>query len=425
MKLLALIEELRYENTSGGIVNYNLVKALGAAGHTVDVVAIEGFPEAFKQHWQYGTVETLPAKPYTVLDKLLLKIPKLRALPTWLTGFSLFYLRRIANFQTVIREKININNSTYDGLLLMGGGASFSAHHAVAKEGIRKGVKVIGLIHDPYPPSYYPKPYEAPHTRIEQKQADHIQLFFNKADHIVFPSLRLQEWMQQFFTPYQQKAVVVPHVAGAFNFFDANAGKTNPALNFDQRKMNLLHTGTMLSGRDPAPLLEAFTLMLSRNPAAKADAVLHLWGGVARQHTAVVETYKNNPNINFEDKRVTYAESLFLQSQAFVNIIIEGNYKDSPFLPGKFSDYLSFKKNILCLSPENSEVGRLLGNAYPFVVQNGETEAIANMLEQLYQLWKADPGAEISRPDLLEYVSPENVCRMYASMLGEKATGGI
>ncbi len=414
MKILAVIEELRYQNASGGIVNYNLLKALSKSNHTIDVITLESVPAIFKTEWTFGTVTTLPHDPKKAKDKLLLLIPKLRASYAYITGLPITHYRRKQNWKKEIKK--HLANTQYDCIIAMGGGDAFNTHHALTELSIPKATKVIGLIHDPYPHSHYPEPYKADRHYVSDLLVKRFQAFVNKTNYLVFPSLRLQQWMEQFYTGMPAKAKIIPHVSGYKNFVNP-ADIDKNAINIDFAKLTLMHSGSLLSGREPKPLIEAAKILMQKFPEAKNDLQLIFLGSAGHEHDKIIEQYKNNVNILFHTNRVNYSTSFYLQTKVFANIIIEGNYKDSPFLPAKFTDYVDAGKQIMALSPQNSEVARLLGSNYHYLAQNGETDKIVLILEQLYLLWKQNPMATFTRTDLQQYVSAENVLKLYEDFL--------
>jgi hypothetical protein len=413
MKILAVIEDLRYKQSSGGIVNYNLINALANDNNTIDIITLDSAPAEIATTWKHGSVTFLPQWPLKFTDNFLKKYFKLKAIYSYFTGLPLDYYRRKQGWQKEIKKHLSAN--TYDCIFAMGAGDCFNTHHAITNSNIPAGTKTVGLIHDPYPHSHYPQPYNTPKHFVSNILAKHLQKFITKADFLVFPSLRLQQWLEQFYTNIAPKAKIVPHVSGYKNF-------SNPAdIDFDafeikKNQFSLMHSGSLLSGRDPLPLIKAAENLITKYSNAATELNLIFLGGVGYEHNAVIEKYSKLPYINFYTKRLNYPTSLHFQRQVFANIIIEGNYKDSPFLPGKFTDYVDAGRHIIALSPANSEVARLL-ESYPYIAQNGDVEKITDILEQLYLIWKSNPESVFTQPDLQYYVSARHVQKLYKDFL--------
>jgi len=93
------------------------------------------------------------SKP-TIFEKILKKIPKVAALPTYVTGYNMAFNRLVSDWRKGITKELTVNK--YDLIIVLGTGSSFAPHFAMAE--IDTDVKWIANIHDPYPMSHYPDP---------------------------------------------------------------------------------------------------------------------------------------------------------------------------------------------------------------------------------------------------------------------------
>ena len=88
--------------------------------------------------------------------RILKKIPKVRALPTYLTGFSPEFKKLIDEWKQAIENQLK--KEQYDLIIALGTGMSFAPHFALAE--LNPGIPWIANLHDPYPAHYYPPPYQ-------------------------------------------------------------------------------------------------------------------------------------------------------------------------------------------------------------------------------------------------------------------------
>ena len=122
-----------------------------------------------------------------------------------------------------------------DLILTLSKAASFRPHYAVNKLPYLH-LKWMAYIHDPYPFSKYPKPYDwkEPGHKIKER-------FFNtlskNAKYTAFPSLLLKEWMASFFNNFNNTGIIIPH-----QIISLNLKEQKPKIDFDSSKIiNILN----------------------------------------------------------------------------------------------------------------------------------------------------------------------------------------
>ena len=145
---------------------------------------------------------------------------------------------------------------------------------------------------------------------------------------------------------------------------------------------------------------------MNQNPEARQEAKLLLLGN-ATDHTQMLEEYKKNSSeIYISNGSVSFDAVYLLQKNASVNVILEAKSEISPFLPAKFPHCVAANTSILSLAPYYSETRRLLGNDYPYWSEQDDVNKIAELIEQLYLLWKQNPAnLLLNRRDLQDYLS--------------------
>lgn len=396
MKILVISESINVEDSSASKVNLALINNLIKSGFEVKV-------------YHYSHKEILIPS----ISSILIKENKI----------SIWYI--LSRIQSVIQKFFKINfNSTIESflgfsfahssdtssitkaikadkdfspdlVLTLSKGGSFRPHRALLKIPYLHS-KWIAYIHDPYPFHYYPRPYNWVEKSYAKKQ-QFIEDVFSAAKYISYPSQLLMEWMESYFEVGKGKGFVIPHQIGD----DCTHG-TLPDY-FTESDFNLLHAGNLLKQRNPEFLIKAFLLFLEKNPEATAIAKL-IFIGPYSQHDLLLGKYKNHANIIVRNT-LDYNSVKLLEGKASVNIILEAVSEISPFLPGKFPNLVVANRPILVLSPNYSEVKRLLGDDYPFWSEADNISEIQKLIEKLFFDYTNDEKKFLNRPDLVEYCS--------------------
>ena len=406
VKVLVLAESLRINETSSGIVSSTLTQALALGGHEITCIYPERF--SYPVSWLSG-VELVPFR-YPSPDKTWIeKIPKIRALPVYLTGHSLNDRAKIDKWVEVTSNVLS--NKQFDCIVVLGSGSEFLPHFAIEKMDI--STPIILNFHDPFPWHCYPEPYKKPATiysRIHQKK---IQKAIDKAFLVCFPSELLKQHMSRFYLRMEQKSLVLPHVGIQLDGLPAK--ESDDLVSLPENKFNLVHIGSLLGPRNPNALLQAFARFIQEDERRRKSCVLSIIGNIAREHNKIVREHREN--VRILNTRVSYKRSLKLMNAADVLILMEAVASFSPFLPGKFSDYVMAGKPVLALTPRNSEVMRLLGSDYPYWATVDDEERIYISLCNLWDHWRSDKLFNSVPPEVREYISPENVNEMFTKAL--------
>lgn len=200
-----------------------------------------------------------------------------------------------------------------------------------------------------------------------------------KAQFIAFPSQLLLEHMSAFFPDCKHKSFVIPHQNES-----AQISLTEVPEYFDPKLFNLLHAGNLMKQRDPAGLIQGFKDFLNENPQAQNHARLYLIGPASYHQKAIEAAMANVPQIVFLPNGEPYYAVMGIQNNAAVNIILEADAPDSPFLPAKMVNCTAAEKPILHLGPARSETMRLLGDTYPWHAEIHDSQRISSILQSLF-----------------------------------------
>jgi hypothetical protein len=410
LSILIVAEEVNYDRTSGGLVNAKIIHSLSRYHHCH--VLTEGHIPADFPNFHAGKLfHFYFNKP--VWLKLIAKLPVARSAVSWIKGINHNSFHKYIAWKDQIASVVKEHE--YDVILLLGTGMGYYAHQAWADLGY-KHISAVMAIHDPYPMALLPPPYQAKWDRGEKLLAKRFSKLIGQCRYCWSSSLRQLEWMYDMYPVLQQKGIVIPHLAMQPPF-DLALRKGNQDEVITQlstlhtrNEFVLLHMGSLLKGRDPHYLFDAFTQWLNDHPEAAKYSKLVFVGKVHAALMPAFEKVAKHPNfLCITDKRVSYQQALALQQSATANLILESLEKVSPQLFGKFSDAVLSDRPIFCIGPEASEARRLLGEAYPYQATNGDVATIYQCIELLYKQWLQDHDLRLQRPDLQYACNPDRI----------------
>lgn len=317
-----------------------------------------------------------------------------------LFGFSFTFFNDVNSIKAEL-NKVDI--SKIDLILTLSKAASFRPHYAVNKLPIFHD-KWMAYIHDPYPFSKYPKPYDwkEPGYKIKEQFFKNLS---NNAEYSAFPSFLLKEYMGDIFKKLNKTGLVIPH-----QIIDVDIKEQTSPSYFEINKFNVLHAGSLMKQRNPEGLIKGFQLFLQNNIEAKKNSKLILVGS-ADYHESMINNYTEKlPQLHVELFHISFKEVYWLQNHVSVNIILEADSEISPFLPGKFPHCVSANKPIFHLGPKKSETRRLLGDNYTYSSEVTKIDEIAQIFEKLYIEWShKDKELVLNRPELIDYLGENHL----------------
>jgi glycosyltransferase involved in cell wall biosynthesis len=405
MKILAIVEDLRINKSSCGIISNNIVSCLLQAGHSITCLYDYADDKNFDwlQNSQITLKEMTCSNENLAIGKILKYFPRIDAILSYSLGYGYLELKKINDWKNTIKSHLR-ENQNYEVIILLGTGNAIFNYFAIAQLDIK--IPFMVTYHDPYPESQYPEPYKRTYlySKLKVKQSDKVM---QKATIVSFPSQRLYEWMLQFHPILKGKSIIIPHPDAQLNNLPAVSQDDDIFL--DNAKFNILHTGSLLGPRNPVYLLEAFHKFISFSSERKALTRLTIIGGISNKNElskAIVSSSLESP-VRVINGRISYKKSKELLRCADVLLIIEAISKDSPFMPGKITDYITADKIIMALTPPNSEVSRLLGEDYPYKTETDNVENIYLILENLWFKWKSN-SLYVTDNKLKEYVNATN-----------------
>ena len=394
--ILVVCEAMGVNGTSAGIGRSKLIKFLHESGNKVTVITRNNFDG--KPIWLSDEIVVKKHDLSFIKKTFLDKIPKVRAIPKYLTGFTNSFRYNKKLYKEIIAKELLENQ--YDLIYALAAGDSFVPHFALSEMAL--DIPYFVNIHDPYPKHIYPEPYKVPNDRINSILEKKFRKVLNKAKGISFPSQLLMDDMAKTFSSIVEKGFVVPHIGTSLSNLPTD--KADAINDLDSSKINIIHAGTLLGPRNPKFLLQAIS-ELNQESIDFANKVSFTFIGNVNKKLKDIITTSPLQNVHFLASRMSYQKSLDFISQSDASLVIEAIADFSPFLPGKVADIAFAEKTIINLSPENSEVRRLLGKSYPYQSKLDDVESIKSVLMQFYNNYTKNAIDKSVILDLKEYVS--------------------
>lgn len=402
MKCLILAENLEVNRTSSGLRSHKQILLYRDIFSSVNVITST---EKKQLHTISEVNYHFLKSENTTRLGVINKIPKSVAVQNYLFGLDLHQKISIENWKREIR--LILTRESFDYVISLGSGASFLPAYAVYKLKGEFNFKHLMFIHDPYPLNQYPPPYQKKNSLPYKSVAKLFGKVLKNADILSFPSLRLKEWMADFYPHLKQKSIIQPHIGltpAELKPYLQNSIKNN--LPDFPKGINIVHTGSLLGPRNPNFLIEALQQLFCNMPETQDIFYLHIIGKINKTWHA--DMIVSN-NVFVHSNRVSYLTSLEIQQKADILLIIEAAAEVSPFMPGKLADYLIAKKPILALTPKTSETARILGKDYALITNNGDTDEIYNTLYIIYRSYlNQSLDKLVPEQEAFNYVRPEN-----------------
>jgi len=399
MKTLIIVEEIGDISVSAAIANWSLINVLSKKLKEVDILTLDNVSKSLFENWSNGQIFFHKKDNLTSIQiHIRKKFTFLQTLFQIFSGNDFEHYNRIKS----IRKFLNKNNSRYKNIILLSGGMGFSPHQAVSKIKFADKTNFLGIFHDPYPSSSYPEPYKGRNSYYEYFKKRNLQKAINKINYAIFPSKRLYEWYLKDYKFGSTNISIIPHAIKFKNNVDIENEK-------EGSKKVITHTGTLLKPRNPLTFLKIF------NKTSNDNLLLNFYGPIHPEVFLDIKDF-NKQNIYISNERIPYDEALRkLKNSAFL-LLAESGAEFSPFLPTKFVDYINIGKPIIVLTPEKSEVSRLLGEDYPFKTTLNNEKEIEKILLNLDNDELIKLSLKIIN-NLKKYFSEEYIIKKYLEIL--------
>ncbi|MFV8372616.1 hypothetical protein [Flavobacterium sp. LB2P74] len=368
MKFLIIEQDLRVWGTSQGIISRSFLAKLRSSypDSVIDVVYIK----------QDGSEDRLDLLPIDSIETHILK-PKTPFFTKWFNKiyWRLFHISLARNHvNKVYRSCIaQVDYHNYDHIFIRSAGIHHETILGCKDLPILK--KAIVNFHDPYPLFWYPGS-NISLTNLELFQLKEMFEVVTQAKSCMSSASLMSEDLQTLYGS-RKKFYNLPHHydESVFDLSDVSAVlKKN-------KKIMISYHGAIQFGRDVHILLDAYQDLIENNPVYKENTefVLRLKGVDLKK---LVVKYANTPNIVILDMS-TFSNSCYEQIyEADINIILENGPLYCNILVGKAPFLAATEKPVLSISPERSEMRRIIKDNQ-YIASSTDLEEIKQKLENL------------------------------------------
>jgi hypothetical protein len=401
MKFLIIEQDLRVWGTSQGIISRSFLAKLRIAypDSIIDVVYLK----------QDASEDRLDLLPIDSIETHILK-PKTPFFTKW---FNKIYWRLF--HVSLARDHIHkvygaciaqVDYHDYDHIFIRSAGI----HHEtiLGCKDLPLLKKAIVNFHDPYPLFWYPGSNVAL-TNLELFQLKEMFEVVNQAKSCMSSASLMSEDLQTLYGS-RKKFYNLPHQydASVFDLTDVSSVLKKT------KKILISYQGAIQFGRDVEILLDAYQDLVENNIlySENTEFVLRLKGSDAKKYAA---KYSNIPNIVVLDMS-SFSNSCHEQMhEADINIILENGPLYCNILVGKAPFLAATEKPVLCISPERSEMRRIIADSQ-YIASSTNKEEIKQKLENL--IVKRMNSDEAVYP-FGDYFSDENFKKMLDGILFE------
>jgi len=168
------------------------------------------------------------------------------------------------------------------------------------------------------------------------------------ADAVVTVSRKWCDELEELLGSEKEKFHVV---SNGYDEDDLYSGVVNM-----DKKFSLVHIGSLVKSRNPEVLWKMLSVLVKEDAAFASDLEIKLIGKVDVNVMQSLEQYELLPYLKKIDY-LPHSEVIRAQQQSQVLLLLVNNSRNaSGILTGKFYEYLSAKRPILCIGPETGEM---------------------------------------------------------------------
>lgn len=346
MKFLVIAQDLRVSGTSEGVVSRSFIAKLRGAypEAIIDVVYL-------KHHSNDDQLYLLP------VDSIKTHLVDLRV-PFFIKWINKIYWRVFNKSlnERYIQKKYGfhiaqINHKKYDHIFIRSSGLEYESILGAKDLPILK--EAIINFHDPYP-VFWCAGYEKQLDDLELYRLKEMCKVVTQAKKCISPAKTLSNDMEMLYGS-KEKVYILPHQFSPLVFDLSDESRVRKKT----KKVVISYHGAIQFGRNIDYLLEAYQELTGDNIyyQENTEFILRLKG----KHTQrLKEKFSECENIVFSDLLNFSNSSIEQATEADILVIIENGSIYSNILVGKAPFIASLNKPLLSLSPERSEMRRLI-----------------------------------------------------------------
>ena len=288
-----------------------------------------------------------------------------------------------------------LNENKYDYVLTKGEVALPLGYYAQ-----KRGFKWVATWNDPCPSSMYPAPYG---NGIEYKgsYSDRVLIkMMRKADHHIFPSVRLANYMQPIVNATQNQISIIPHVV---------IESSNRRLNGENKELKIIHSGNLFPPRSAQSFIKGLKAFVEKN---KPSVRVCFLGKLHQSDLTLIAESGLERYVEYLPP-VEYTESLSLLGHFDLALIIEAQCEEGIYLPTKVTDFFQEHIPVFTISPINGTLHDMYqAGEIPYFANVGDVNDITDTLQRVYNDFYNKNLGQNRIP--LSFL-PENIIEQYRS----------
>lgn len=209
------------------------------------------------------------------------------------------------------------------------------------------GLRWVASWNDPYPRNFYPMPYgkgkDHKQSLIEALQLKQMR----KADFHVFPTNALKNHMKSYLNVEENVCFVAPHIVIETKCNTEN----NEAEQNKNVPLKIIHSGSLVSPRNPRPVINALSRIVKNNPSINIHFTF--LGKMEQGDSVYIKSMEHLQGLISIIPAVEYKKSLDILASQDVACVIEADcgVGGGVFLPTKVTDFMQIHKPIFAISP--------------------------------------------------------------------------
>lgn len=221
-----------------------------------------------------------------------------------------------------------------------------------------------------------------------------------RADLLIFPSEEQCRFtLDKRYDRLKEKALILPHTYDLSLLPAQNENKAS-APDAVGRKTVISYLGHLSAFRSARGLIEAASLLKTREPALADRLLIRLVGNMPEDQRALIDKKGIGDMIRVE-KPVPYASSLSVMADSDMLLLIDADFafmENNIFFASKLADYMGVGKPVFGLTTPQGPSARIIRSAGCPVCRPGDAEAIC---EELMRITRG----EVPQPDRNVYAS--------------------
>jgi hypothetical protein len=343
-----------------GIQANRLINGLLDSGIKINLITSkESLPSPIKK--DFFTIKNL-VSVYTH-SSIVFKRSLIKRLMGKFISISLFYDKKFQDFAYKTSIKLLQDKPTIKTIITL----SFPLAEVFSMLDLKKKKPEINWIAFFSDPLHY-NPYLLKYSWEKVVYNRVLNNIFDCANHIVFPSEKMKTTLIDYKKKLNLKKIhIIPH-----SFVNENNYKVEPK---SSKKIIIRYFGDLYGLRSPGCFLNALEQSSAEN------IQVEFYGNFSSYSRKIFSKYRHKNVYTFGRIQPNLVTDL-LSTTSYL-LLIDSDIYNSPFLPSKLIDYLSYNILIIGITPESGESYRVLSENNHFAIDNNNIEGIKSCIELL------------------------------------------